>query len=462
MILSLSPDANVNYLAKVVNINEFTPHPNADKMKIAHVGGYRVCVGSDCLEGRYVYFPVNCEINRDILSFCNLYRRSELNSDPSRSEFFKDNGRVSAIKLRGVPSEGFLLPLESLKNYIKENFNLDLEDPADDLNFDIATHNGKSFWICRKYVVVKPLTQRQIDRLCANKKQQKKKKRFTKVIENQFRFHYQTKHIQEEPFAVSPEDRIQLTTKFHGTSHVSAYVLCNLKPTLKTRLLSLFGYLKHPADYDYLYSSKKVVKNDADVKGTGFYDCDVWTEADNLIRPHLIQGMSVYAEIIGYLPNGNYIQPGYDYGCVPPEDGEYISEKNFKVRIYRVTLTNMAGDVHEFSMQEVQRWSRDNGLVPVTELYYGLAKDLYPDIPIDDNWATNFWDRLANDKNFFMECDSPDCLNRVPHEGLVIKKDDMQSRAWKLKTFAFTNREQISLDNGEINIEDEQDSQIEV
>lgn len=452
MNLSLSPDANVNYLAKVVNITEFTPHPNADKLKIAHIGGYKVCVSTDTPEGKYIYFPVNCEINSDILSFCNLYRHSELNRDPNKSEFFNNNGRVSGIKLRGIPSEGFLLPLDTLKNYLKENFNLILDEPEDDLNFDTVTHNGKSFWICRKYVVTKPV----IRKLGENKKEQKKKKKFTKVIDTQFRFHYQTMKIQEDMFAIRPGDRIQLTTKFHGTSHVSAYVLCNMKHTLKTRVLSLFGYCQHPVKYDYLYSSKKVVKNDATDSGPGFYDCDVWAEADKLIRPHLIKGMSVYAEIVGYLPNGSYIQPGYDYGCVPPESDEYVYGKNFKVRIYRVTLTNMDGDVHEFSTQEVQQWSKDNGLIPVTELYYGLAKDLYPDILVDDDWEINFWERLANDKNFYMECDSPDCINKVPHEGLVIKKDDMQSRAWKLKTFAFTNREQKELDMGKTNIEDEQ------
>lgn len=53
-----------------------------------------------------------------------------------------------------------------------------------------------------------------------------------------------------------------------------------------------------------------------------------------------------------------------------------------------------------------------------------------------------------------MEKNSPDCVNKVPHEGLVIKKDDMIARAWKLKCFAFLNKEQKELDAGEENIED--------
>ena len=50
---------------------------------------------------------------------------------------------------------------------------------------------------------------------------------------------------------------------------------------------------------------------------------------------------------------------------------------------------------------------------------------------------------------------SPDCVNKVPHEGIVIKIDDGIARAFKLKTFAFLNKEQVLLDKGEENIEDE-------
>ena len=448
MQLSKSKNANVNYLAKVVQLTEFTPHPNADRMKIAHVGGYKVCVGLDETEGWYIYFPVNCEINPNLLSYCNLYRHSEKNSNTEKAGFFNDNGRVTAIKLRGVPSEGFLLPLETLKSFISETLNLELSDVEENFDFDVAEHKGKSFWICKKYIIVQ-----QLPNSGKGDYRQKNLKKFNKAIDTQFRFHYNTVLVKKDPFAIEPNDRIHLSSKIHGTSHISAYVLCKKKPSLKIWFLSLFGV--EPVEYDYLYASRSVIKNNT-TTGIGYYGCDVWAEADKVIRPHLIKGMTIYAEIVGFLPTGRYIQKNYDYGCEPPtEEGVYISEKNFKVRVYRITLTNVDGVVHEFSTQEIQQWCKDNGLTPVIEMYYGLAKDLYPDIPVDENWNTNFWERLANDKNFYMECDSPDCNNKVPHEGLVIKKEDMRSRAWKLKCFAFLNQEQKELDAGESNIEDD-------
>lgn len=72
-----------------------------------------------------------------------------------------------------------------------------------------------------------------------------------------------------------------------------------------------------------------------------------------------------------------------------------------------------------------------------------------------ENWFEQFLEKLANDPEFYMEKNSPHCNNKVPHEGLVIKIDNMRSAAFKLKCFAFLNKEQALLDAGEGNIEDE-------
>ena len=230
--------------------------------------------------------------------------------------------------------------------------------------------------------------------------------------------------------------------------------------------------------YDYIYASRTVIKNQFFNKNVsnGFYGVDVWKYADDVIKPWLQKGMTIYYEIVGFLPNGGYIQKEYDYGCVPPTttnkfpDGEYRSHYitnpdgthtkyehgiHFKVLVYRITMTNADGNVHEFSAREVQQWCQYNGLTPVTEYYYGYAKDLYPDLNPDEHWNKNFLQRLANDKNFNMEMNSPTCNNKVPHEGIVIKSENMKSEAFKLKCFKFLDKEGKALDKGESNIEDE-------
>ena len=449
MKLIKSTKANINYLAKVIDITNFLPHPNAERMKIAQVGGYKVCVGIDEPIGRYVYFPVNSEINPNLLSYCNLYRHTEKNTNTEKAGFFNDNGRVTAIKLRGFPSEGFLLPFEQLENFIADTLNLKLSDIENNTDFDIAVEGNKEFWICKKYIVVHQTAQGQPN----SNKRQKKVARFNKVIDTQFHYHYDTVRVQNDKWAIAPDDIISVTEKVHGTSGISAYVLCKEKPSLINKIKGWFGNTN--IKYDYLYSSRSVIKNATETTNPGgYYSCDIWAEADKIIRPHLQKGMTIYYEIVGFLPTGKYIQKNYDYGCIPPEAGEpFTHEKHFKVRVYRITMVNVDGYIHEFSAKEVQEWCKANDLTPVTEYYYGYAKDLY-NILVDDNWTDTFWDTMANDKNFYMERNSPSCSNKVPYEGLVIKKEDMRSRAWKLKCFAFLNGEQKELDAGEENIED--------
>lgn len=263
--------------------------------------------------------------------------------------------------------------------------------------------------------------------------------------------------IKKCPYVITPESRIQLSYKIHGTSGISAYVLCRQPLNWKQKIAKWLTGTEFNI-YDHIYSSRTVIKNRYynQKAGKGFYGVDVWSEADKLVGPKLSRGMIAYYEIVGYLPNGNYIQKKYDYGCVPPKEGEvYTPEKHFKVRIYRVTYTNVDGKVFEFTPHQVQQWCASVGLTPVEECYCGLAKDLYPDLNPSEHWSENFLDRLANDKNFYMECDSPHCNNKVPHEGVVIKLDDGITRAFKLKCFKFLNKEQELLDKGESNIEDE-------
>ena len=63
---------------------------------------------------------------------------------------------------------------------------------------------------------------------------------------------------------------------------------------------------------------------------------------------------------------------------------------------------------------------------PGTYIYFPIEcaiddKFLYPELSLTEHWNENFIQKLASDKNFFMECESPTCNNKVPHEGVVIK-----------------------------------------
>lgn len=451
MKLTKSKNANVNYLAKIVDIQNFRAHSNPEvtRLKCCTIDGFNIITGIDSQPGLYVYFPTACCINSTLLSYCNLYRHKELNSNSEKTGMFEDNGRVKAIRLKGELSEGFILPIIEFQNYIISVTNQEIDIEVE-TEFDIVEHEGKTFWVNKKYIPKYTGTPGSKD------KKEKTPKGISKIIDGQFRFHYSTILIKKCPHVIQPNDLISITEKIHGTSGISARVLCKQELNWKQKIAKwLTG--EEFSVYDYLYSSRTVIKNRFYNKNVtpGFYGVDVWAEADKIVRPCLQRGMSCYYEIVGFLPNGSYIQKNYDYGCIPPKENEsYTPEKHFKVRVYRVTLTNVDGIVHEFSAREVQQWCKQVGLTPVTEYYYGYAKDLYSDLNPTEHWTENFMARLANDKNFNMEMNSPSCNNKVPHEGIVIKIENMKSEAFKLKCFAFLDKEGKELDKGETNIED--------
>lgn len=53
MKLTISKNANINYLARIVQVDTFHPHPNADKLKLCTVEGYIISTGIDSVEGIY-------------------------------------------------------------------------------------------------------------------------------------------------------------------------------------------------------------------------------------------------------------------------------------------------------------------------------------------------------------------------------------------------------------------------
>ena len=456
MKLIKSKKANENYLSKIVKIDSFRKHndPEVQKLKCCTVDGFNIITGIDSEPGLYVYFPVLSQINNDFLSYANLYRHKELNKDPEQSGMFGDNGRVKAIKLRGEISEGFILPITVFENYIVSVTNQELKYVEEGTEFDAIEHEGKEFWVSKKYIAERQYSQ-SLSSL-QTKPRHKVLKRLDRIREDQFRFHYTTSLIKKCPYVINPNSLIQMSYKIHGTSGISAYVLCHQPLTWKQKIAKwLTG--ESFDKYDYIYSSRTVIKNKFynPQVGSGYYSEDIWAEADKIVRPCLTKGQTAYYEIVGFLPNGKYIQPGYDYGCIPPKPGEtFTHERHFKVRIYRVTMTNVDGKVVEYTPLQVQQWCNKVGLTPVEECYFGKAKDLYPDLDTFNHWNENFIERLSNDKRFFMELDSPHCKNKVPHEGLVIKPLDRLGSALKLKTFRFLDKEGRLADLGKVDIED--------
>ena len=145
--------------------------------------------GIDSEPGLYVYFPTACCINPKFLSYANLFRHGELNVDQTKTGMFEDNGRVKAIRLRGELSEGFIIPIVVLENWVMSTVNVELK-VEEGTEFDSIEHDGKTFWVNKKYIPKNTRTSGAPG--SGNSGKGKQPKGLDKIIENQFRFHYDT------------------------------------------------------------------------------------------------------------------------------------------------------------------------------------------------------------------------------------------------------------------------------
>lgn len=483
----LTENCNPNYLATICRVGEMFPIEGADRLVKTVINGYDIVISKEHKEGDIVvYFPVETSICEQYLSANNLYEMGEFERNSNADEvkeilikadslkdtdiegksallaeaktkcgFFNKHGRVRIIKLRGQYSQGFVASVDSLvkfdnsladvdwKYMVGCQFNMvgDIEFckkyiPATSMNRDNSGEGGQSLW----------------------KKRMKKLKRFNRIREDQFTFHYDTKMLAEHIAQLSPDDVVSITVKVHGTSAIFANVLCNRKLTLWDKIKKFFGVDVPLYEYGNVYSSRSVIKNKyINPSANSYYSTDIWGCVNSVISPFIEEGLTVYGEIVGYLEGSQkMIQPNHDYGCKPGE---------WKFMPYRITETDNDGNKIEWDIDKVDEWTRNlvtdhpeiaDKVMFLNILYYGRLGNLYPDLDSETHWHSNLLAKMKADKDkFLMEMDEPMCKNKVPREGIVLRKvGDPFARAWKLKTLRHYGKEAEAHDKGEVDIEE--------
>lgn len=421
--MKFNKPVNENYCANIVKIKTLIPLENCDNIQSTLIFGNRIIISKDVRVGDVgVFFPAETQLSYEYAYMNNLHRHTEHNLDKEKKGYLEDNRRIRTMKLRGNQSCGLFMPLSSLHSFI---------DDISDLKVGVCFDTIGDMPICNKYIVKRRMSQ-------GGGSKKSKKPKVSKIIENQFRFHTDTAQFGKNSERFNSNDIISITYKLHGTSVVISKVQCKKKLNLIEKFLKFCRVNVVDKEYDNLYSSRKVVKNDElGSKVSHYYNVDIWGMANDRLKDYLLDGMTLYAEIVGYLPNGTHIQKPYDYGEKEHEHGVYI---------YRITYTNPSGQVFEFSARQVQDWCRENNLKPVPQLYYGRVSDLFPDKLGDD-----LTEAL---KEEFLEKDCFMCRNKLPAEGIVIRKEVNHFEAYKLKSFRFLERETKMMDKGEEDIEE--------
>ena len=515
VFFTASADMKEEYCAKIVRLGELKPVEGADRLVYTIVDGFSIVLEKGSFEeGEAVIYCLNeTQINKAFLAANNQFEFGERHLNANAEEvnelvdggkteeakrkvgFFNKHGRVKLIRLKGCPSYGCIFKKESLVNWNKKlkDVNLDEYITVDGngfvhpFNFD--TVDGVLF--AEAYVPL--ITQNVVSgSQRREKKRQKRIARFNRMVPGQFNFHYDTQQLNSNMWKIGAKDVVTISLKEHGTSFVAANILTRIpiklsmlknrhnkrvnraiKMTLKgekrfywqrnainNKVTALKNSLvkDYKIDYGNVYSSRGVIKNQYINKNVtaGFYGVDIWGEFNEIIKPYLLKGMTVYGEICGYCTNSDkMIQKGYDYGCKRGEN--YLM-------LYRITFTDSEGNKTEWDVNEVYGWTVKlladhpelSGRVrPINILYHGTLGNLYPDIDVTEHWHENVLARMKEDtEHFDMEEDEPMCKNKVPREGIVLRIDgDEKAEAFKLKTFSFLNKEKSLIDKGEVDVE---------
>jgi len=416
-----------NNTAFIAKIGNFEKIENADKIIKASVildgaSVTSVVVGiNDYKENDLVvYFDSNLCLSdtaiQEIDKQASDFTKEGFNSV---ARYLARGNRVRCIKLRGVFSDGLVIPVDKFYIFFK-NEKEAIKTLVEGFSFTLIN----DVEICHKYVVpVKTQSQ-------GSGKDRKKRKLISRVIPSMFRFHVDTQQAQRNIHVFKPDQLISCSAKFHGTSSICSYTKVLKKLTWYETVLKKLGVNIVDYDYDYLYASRTVVKNDL-LNGAGFYSQNIWQDAgEKYFKGKLHKGETVYFEIVGYLSNGSFIQKPFDYGCAVNE---------FAIRVYRITLTSEDGTVSEYSWSAMKERCNELNVDMVVEYYYGKACDMYKDIPIDDNWNINFIQRLTD---VYLEKDNPWCLKKgLPDEGVVIRIEGLNINPYKLKSKRFIAKE---------------------
>ena len=443
-LLEISKDANPNYLCKVFTIHELRKHSNADRLQVLTIDHQNVITGLDAKEGDvYVYFPVESKINKDFLAYTNSFRDKSLNNDNTKSGFFEENCRVKAMRLRGEKSMGYIVPfktvLKALVSVTELPNNMELYSGTE---FD--TINGVK--LVEKYVLPK--------RKSSESSKQGKKPKLSRLLDGQVHLHANTEHLVKNIQKLNLDDTISITYKTHGTSWWVSNVLVKRPLSWLERLSKKLGVKVDETEYDYVYGSRRVVKNKefGDPKGKDHYfGYDLWKDVRDRLHGMIPKGYTLYGELLGYDANGKFIQKGYDYGMKVPES---------QIEVYRITHTTPDGLVTELTYPEIEEFCKKVGLTPSYLFFHGeiyeligyLRKRGYT-IESEDNWRRDLIEALRSEYN---EKDCFICDNKVPEEGIVIRKESLFNfNAYKLKSFRFLEWETDQLDKGESDVESE-------
>lgn len=416
--MKLDKPVNSGYAATVVKLKKFVDLPGCDNVRGTPIFGYQAIVGKGHYEGELgIVFPAETQLSDQFCFENNLYRHSNQNKNIAEKGYMEDNRRVKAMKFRGQSSNCLFMPLSSLE-YTGINVNF-LEEGDE---FD--TINGKE--ICKKYVV----------RTNNPREARVQPKRFSRVDSRHMPEHIDTLNFFKFLDTLNPEQDIIVTQKLHGTSIRIGHTIVLRKLNIMEKFLKKLGVNVEQFEYDYVYGSRKVIKDANNPDQKHYYDSDLWSEQGSKLKGMLPKNYLVYGELVGWTSDGKEIQKNYTYS-VPKGTSELF--------IYRIATINPDGNLTDLSWEQVKQFCQVNGLQHVPELWKGKIKDF----PIDEFLNVRYFDKYRHAV----------CLGdnlELVDEGVCVRMEGIIPRILKAKCSKFFEHETSLLNTGEEDLESTQ------
>lgn len=430
---------NSSYCGKIIKVTNIRKHPNADRLQLVSIHGNEISVGLDIqLNDLLVYFPALSQLEEEFLRVNNLYKNSIKNINPEVKGFFENNGVIKPINLRSIKSMGFLATPEMIK--IRTGYVITEADVNKEFDYI-----SKDCLIVKRYEI----PTKNNGKSSISKKADTLKSKIYASLGNQFNFHDSTHSLVSEACVLNPDDTIIVTEKLHGTSAVFGKVLSEEIRTGFSGFLKDLLRIKKSRSYVNVYSSRRVIRGIGNWLNStkGYYSNDVWRVTNNKLQDLLLNGETVYGEIVGFTEDGEYIQTDYDYKCEPNTSKFYI---------YKITMTNDQGIVIPLSFDQMEIRAKELGVETVPLKYYGKAKHF--DFSLrrvkNENFKEEFLKVVYNDHANGQPCTYNN--NKVPAEGVCITiLKGFNPNIYKVKSFDFIQREFKDVSNQVTNIEDE-------
>jgi hypothetical protein len=201
------------------------------------------------------------------------------------------------------------------------------------------------------------------------------------------------------------------------------------------KLAKRFGARIQETEYSMVYGSRNQTKDANDPAQNHFYDADLWT-AKGKMFDGIPENYLVFAEIIGWTPNGAPIQKGYTYG---------IPQGSSDVYVYRIATVNSRGFITDLSWQQVKEFCTSYGFKHVPELWSGLMGSFTPEEVAEDFLDKKFTERYPQAV--------PLSKDSVCDEGVCIRIEGLTPKVFKAKSPKFLQHETKMLDKEVLDIE---------